>query len=68
MVQNYIKRFNLLTHSISKEHVSLIQVNNRERGIETKAVAIPGQRTEKNGVKHLKQLIAKMTSESSSSN
>lgn len=64
MAQNYIKRFNLLSHSISEEHVSHIKVNNRERSIETKAVAISGWRTEENGVKHLKQLIAKMKSES----
>lgn len=63
-VQNEIKRFNLLTHNISEEHVSHIKVDNRERGIETKAVAISGWRTEKNGVKHLKQLIAKMKCES----
>lgn len=48
MVQNCIKRFNLLTHTISEEHVSHIKVNNRERGTETKVVAIPGWGTEKN--------------------
>lgn len=53
-----------MTHNISEEHVSHIKVDNRERGIETKAVAISGWRTEKNGVKHLKQLIAKMKCES----
>lgn len=63
-VQNYIKRLNLLTHGISEVHVSHIKVTNRERGIETKAVVIPGWRTEKNEVKHLKQLIAKIKSES----
>lgn len=36
----------------------------RERGTETKAVVISGWRREKNEVKHLKQLIAKMKSES----
>lgn len=64
MVQNYFKIFNLLTHNISEEHVSHIKVDNRERGIETKAMAITGWKTEKNGVQHLKQLIAKMKSES----
>lgn len=64
IVQNHIKRLNLLTHSISEVHVSHIKATNRERGIETKEVVIPGWRTEKNEVKHLKQLIAKMKSES----
>lgn len=63
-VQNYIKRLNLLTDSISEVHVSHIKVTKREKAIETKAAVIPGWRREKNEVKHLKQLIAKMKSES----
>lgn len=64
MVQNYIRILNLLTHSISEVHVSHIKATNRERDIETKAVVILGWKTEKNEIKHLKQLIAKMKSES----